>query len=146
MFFYVGVFFLLVGVDSTLDFQLFNVRVRKGGTVNRSHCVSDLVRENGSPFGERPFICHKEKRGTCLAEVRVVYAGAFYPRCNEKREPAKRAGRGGAVVILQGPLMTCDLGRRVSRRPSVEGLCFISCGHYSGDSEDTSWGTAPITS
>jgi hypothetical protein len=56
----------------------------------------------------------------------VVYAGAVYPRCNEKREPAKRAGRGGAVVILQGPLMTCDLGRRVSRPPSVDGLCFIS--------------------
>jgi hypothetical protein len=142
----VGVFFLLVGVDTTLDFQLFNVRVRKGGTVNRSHCVSDLVRENGSPFGERPFICHKEKRGTCLAEVRVVYAGAFYPRCNEKREPAKRAGRGGAVVILQGPLMTCDLGRRVPRPPLMDGLCFIICHLAVAIRRTKGGGTAPITS
>jgi hypothetical protein len=82
----------------------FQGRARKVGTVNRSHCVSDLIRENGGPFGERPFICHKEKRGTCLAEVRVVYAGAVYPRCNEKREPAKGAVRGGTHAVTRGSL------------------------------------------
>jgi hypothetical protein len=75
----------------------------------------------------------------CLVEVRHVVAGAVYPRCNEKREPAKRAGRGGPLWS-QGPSMTCDLGRRVSRPPLVEGLCFFICHPRSGDSEDTSLG------
>jgi hypothetical protein len=72
---------------------------------------------DGCPFRERPFICHKENRGTCLAEVKLSTRGAELPRCNEKRAPARRAGRGGAGVILQGPFMTCDLGRRVAQPP-----------------------------
>jgi hypothetical protein len=57
------------------------------------------------------------------------------PRCNEKRVPAIRAGRGGGVVILQGPFMTCDLRRRVARPPrwtaSVSCLQWRFGGHKS---------------
>jgi hypothetical protein len=55
---------------------------------NRQYYVSDLNWENGSPFRER---------GTCLAEVRLSTRGAELPHCNEKREPAKRVGRGGGL-------------------------------------------------
>jgi hypothetical protein len=62
---------------------------------SRQYYVSDLNWENGSPFRER---------GTCLAEVRLSTCGAELPRSNEKREPAKTAGRGGAFVAPAGPL------------------------------------------
>ncbi|KAJ3628600.1 hypothetical protein MTP99_015898 [Tenebrio molitor] len=103
------------------------------------------LNRNGSPFWERPSIFPKEKRGTCLAEVRGVDAGSVYPRCNEKREPAKRAGRGGPLWS-QGPCMTCDLGRRVSRPPwwkaSVSSFVTLAVGIR----RTQVLGTAPITS
>jgi hypothetical protein len=46
------------------------------------------------------------------------------PRCNEKRVPAIRAGRGGGVVILQGPFMTCDLRARTDY---ANRACNVTC-------------------
>jgi hypothetical protein len=85
-------------------------------TVNRTYCVSDLINENGSPFWERPSICPKEKRGTCLAEVRSVAAGSVNTRCNEKREHIKRVDVRLPTWDPRGFFMTCDLGHVVSRR------------------------------
>jgi hypothetical protein len=95
----------------------FPGRARRVETVNRSHCVSDLNREKGSPFWERPSICHKEKRGTCLAKIRSVDAGSVHPRCNEKREHIKRADVRLPTWDPRGFFMTCDLGHVVSRPP-----------------------------
>ncbi|KAH0817109.1 hypothetical protein GEV33_005682 [Tenebrio molitor] len=117
--------------------SIYKVRVKRGGTANRSHCVSDLIRENGSPFRERSSICHKEKRGTCLVEVRHVVRGQFNHVAMKNGSLPKEPDVGGALSHQQGLFMTCDLGRRVSRTPWW---------NRSGDSEDTSWGTAPITS
>jgi hypothetical protein len=49
----------------------------------------------------------------------IVDAWGRVTTLHEKREPAKRVGRGGGGALSrpQGPFMTCDLGRRVSRTP-----------------------------
>jgi hypothetical protein len=121
---------------------IFKVRARKVGTVNRPCCISYLNRENGSPFRERPSICHKKKSvSTCLAEVKLSSRVQVYHVAMKN---------GGTLTAPgwspRGFSMTCDLSRVASQPPSVDGLCFINCGLYSGDLDDTSWGTAPITS
>jgi hypothetical protein len=84
--------------------------------LNRSHCVRDLIRENGSPFWERPSICPKEKRGTCLAEIRGVDAGSVIHVAMKNGSLPKEPYVEGPTQSLVAPFMTCDPGRRVSRR------------------------------
>jgi hypothetical protein len=75
------------------------------------------MRENGSPFRERASICHKEKRGTCLVEVRNVVRGQFNHVSMKNGSLPKEPDVGGPLSRTQGLFMTCDLGRRVSRTP-----------------------------
>ncbi|KAJ3628481.1 hypothetical protein MTP99_015784 [Tenebrio molitor] len=99
-----------------------------------------------SPFRERPSICHKENRGTCLAEVRLSFRGQVYYVAMKNKGTQKVADVGLPAWSSRGFSITCDPVRVAPRPPSVDGLCLISCGLYSGDSEDTSRGTALITS
>jgi hypothetical protein len=122
--------------------EILGVKSFRGQRRNRGY-VRHGKQRNGRPFRERPFICHKENRGTGLAEVKGVDARSVIHVAMKNGSLPKEPCVGGPTQSLVDPFMTCDPGRRVSRRHRWKAS--VSSAVVSGDSEDTSWGTAPIT-
>ncbi|KAH0810715.1 hypothetical protein GEV33_012076 [Tenebrio molitor] len=93
-----------------------SVYLRKEKFLTDRGCVCHGKQGNGRPFRERPFICHKENWGTGLAEVRGVDAGSVIQVAMKNGSLPKEPYVEGPTQSLVDPFMTCDPGRRVSRR------------------------------